>query len=267
MVGFTAGTVFEPSRVRLALPTAQAGLGRRPLRTFAARFGHGLLGGSVMGIGCACALTLERALYLASPLTDPRVIEGTLINMVCLGLTFGTAAGLVFGLLAALEAPVDVTSAATPVSLLSSNRATAARQVLVLATTLTVAITLGGRLVVELLQGPLGPLRWGLVDGLFIGAVGGLGGALSYVLAFTAWGQWVVLTRVLLPLTGKLPWDPAAFLDDAYRRGVLRQTGAVYQFRHVRLQHHLGRTYRRRHDRFAPAAFPPRGPAPRSTEA
>ncbi|MEU2630094.1 helix-turn-helix domain-containing protein [Kitasatospora sp. NPDC007106] len=266
MVGLGTGTAFEPSRVRLALPTARAGLGRRPLRTFAARFGHGLLGGSVMGVGCACALTLERALYLGSPLTDPRVIESTLINMVCLGLTFGTAAGLVFGLMAALEAPVDVTSAATPISLLSSNRATVVRQLLVLATTLTVAIALSGRLVVELLQGPLGPLRWGLSDGLFIGAVGGIGGALSYVLAFTAWGQWIVLARVLLPLKGVLPRDPAAFLDDAYRRGVLRRTGAVYQFRHVRLQHHLGRTHRHRHHDFAPATFPPRGPVSESPE-
>jgi hypothetical protein len=30
-----------------------------------------------------------------------------------------------------------------------------------------------------------------------------------------------------------------AFLDDAYRRGVLRQTGSAYQFRHARLQEHL----------------------------
>jgi hypothetical protein len=29
------------------------------------------------------------------------------------------------------------------------------------------------------------------------------------------------------------------FLDDAYRRGVLRQGGAAYQFRHARLQDHL----------------------------
>jgi hypothetical protein len=30
------------------------------------------------------------------------------------------------------------------------------------------------------------------------------------------------------------------FLDDAHRRrGVLRQAGAVYQFRHIELQHRL----------------------------
>jgi hypothetical protein len=29
------------------------------------------------------------------------------------------------------------------------------------------------------------------------------------------------------------------FLADAHRRGVLRQAGAVYQFRHIELQHRL----------------------------
>jgi hypothetical protein len=83
-----------------------------------------------------------------------------------------------------------------------------------------------------------------------IGAIGGLSGGLSYAFAFTAWGQWVVLSRVWLPLTGRLPWAMTAFLDDAYRRGVLRQAGAVYQFRHARLQDHLSRGLRAdAHDR------------------
>ncbi|MDH6579163.1 helix-turn-helix transcriptional regulator [Kitasatospora sp. MAP5-34] len=256
MTAFGGGVVFEPARVRLRLPGTHTSIGRRPIRTFTARFGSGLLGGFVMGVGSACALTLERALYQGSPITNPYVIEGTLINMLCFGLIFGSAAGLVFGLMAALEAPVDVTSAATPVSLLSSNRATVGRQILVLVPLFTLAIALGGRLIVDLLQGLLGPLNWKLSDGLFIGAVGGLGGAFSYALAFTAWGQWVLLSRVWLPLTGKLPWDAVAFLDDAYQRGVLRQTGAVYQFRHIRLQHHLGHTFRQRQANYLPASFP-----------
>ncbi|AXE25436.1 XRE family transcriptional regulator [Streptomyces globosus] len=251
------GTAFAPTRIRLTLRVAHESLGRRSLRTFAVRFGHGLIGGAVMGVGCACALSLGRALAAGTSVVDPRIIEGTLINMLVLGLIFGSAAGLVFGLMAVLEVPVDVTAAATPLSLLASNRATAGRQFLILATAFTLAIAFGGYLIVHLLQGTMGPLNWAVRDSLFIGAVGGLGGAASYVLAFTAWGQWIVLARVWLPLAGRLPWDPAAFLDDAYRRGVLRQTGAVYQFRHVRLQHHLGRSFRDRHRDFAPATFTP----------
>jgi hypothetical protein len=37
----------------------------------------------------------------------------------------------------------------------------------------------------------------------------------------------------------KLPWSLMPFLDDAHQRGVLRQQGAVYQFRHARLQAYL----------------------------
>jgi hypothetical protein len=55
-------------------------------------------------------------------------------------------------------------------------------------------------------------------------------------------GRWIVLTCGWLPLTGRLPWVPAAFLEEARRRGVLRQAGAYYQFRHARLQDHLVRT-------------------------
>lgn len=250
-------TAFEPAHVRLRLPGAGTGIGRRPVRAFVARFGAVLLGGFVMGVGCACALALQRRLFYGIPLANELVIKGTLINMLVLGLIFGAGAGVVFGIMAALEAPLDVTSAATPAGLLAANRATVLRQVLVLVPMLTLAIAVGGHLITGLLDGILGTLGWNVADGLVIGAVGGIGGTCSYALSFTAWGRWLVLSRVWLPLTGKLPWDTVAFLDDAYRRGVLRQTGAVYQFRHVRLQHHLARSYREHQSRYVPASFGP----------
>ncbi|MGW7400181.1 helix-turn-helix domain-containing protein [Streptomyces cyaneofuscatus] len=249
------GEAFEPTRVRLTLRFTHGGPVHRPLRTVALRSVQGLLGGTVAGIGCACALTLERALVQRIPLLDQDVVVDTLLNMAILGLIFGSAGGLVFGAMGLLEAPVDVMTAATPVSLLAANRATAARQFLILAPALSVTIAVGGYLIVELLRGVMGPLHWEVADSVLFGAACGLGGAASYVLTFTAWGQWLVLARIWLPLAGRLPWDPAAFLDDAYRRGVLRQTGAVYQFRHARLQHHLGRVFRERHPDFAPTAF------------
>ncbi|MFI5530371.1 helix-turn-helix domain-containing protein [Kitasatospora sp. NPDC051853] len=250
------GAAVEPAGVRLTLRARHPRLGRHPLRTFAVRFVQGLYGGAVMGVGCATAFALERTLATGRPFTDRRVVEGTLIDMLVLALVLGLAVGLVFGLAAALEAPVDVTAAATPAGLLASNRTTVTRQFLVLAPALALAIAGGGHLVVGLFQGTLGRLNWALQDGLLIGAVGGLGGAASYLLAFTAWGQWLLLARVWLPLTGRLPRDPVAFLDDAYHRGVLRRAGAVHQFRHVRLQHHLGGAHRRRHRHPAPATAP-----------
>ncbi|MBV6700453.1 NACHT domain-containing protein [Kitasatospora aureofaciens] len=51
-------------------------------------------------------------------------------------------------------------------------------------------------------------------------------------------GRYAV-ARVVLAARGQLPWRLTAFLQDAYRRGVLRQAGSVYQFRHARVRERL----------------------------
>jgi hypothetical protein len=109
-----------------------------------------------------------------------------------------------------------------------------------------VAVGLGMISVIGLAQGFLGPFVFGLDNALTVGLASGLGGGLGYALSFTAWGQWVVFSRLWLPLTGQLPWAVMAFLDDAYQRGVLRQSGAVYQFRHARLQDRLSQVFEAR---------------------
>lgn len=115
---------------------------------------------------------------------------------------------------------MDIAAAATPMRLLSVNRSTATRQFLVLAAAVTVGLAVCGYVVVGLLQQVLPwTLLWPLDAALLLGAVGGLGGSAAYVLALTAWGQWLTVARFWLPLTRRLPWDTAAFLDDAYRRG------------------------------------------------
>lgn len=167
-----------------------------------------------------------------------------LADSLVYGLVFGLAAGLAFGLLGLLEAPLDIGSAVSPLGLLGTNRRSVAAWLLVWAPTFGLMVMFGSELVVALLQGLVGPLAWSLQAGFRLGLLSGLGGALGYTLALTAWGQWAILARIWLPLTGRLPWSVAAFLDDAYRRGVLRQAGAVYQFRHAQLQHHLARTHR-----------------------
>jgi hypothetical protein len=79
----------------------------------------------------------------------------------------------------------------------------------------------------------------GLVGGLVFGLVFGLGFGLVVGLRQTAWG-WFAVARCWLALRGRLPWRLMGFLADAHQqRGVLRQAGAVYQFRHVELQRHL----------------------------
>ncbi|MFD9373091.1 helix-turn-helix domain-containing protein [Streptomyces sp. NPDC060020] len=230
---------FEPSRVRIRLPGRRRRSAGPSARRVAALVPAGLLGGFVMGLGCGLAYTVGAQLTYGGVLANPAVLEATAVNCLMYGLTFALAGGLVLGLVATLETPIDLGRAATPTDLLAVNRSMVVRQALFLAPMLTVVIAFGGRLMTELLQGVVGPLTWPMADGLALGAVGGVAGALCYALAFTAWGQWVLLARVWLPLTGRLPWATVAFLEDAYRRGVLRQVGAVYQFRHARLQRHL----------------------------
>lgn len=58
--------------------------------------------------------------------------------------------------------------------------------------------------------------------------------------------QWLFLGR-------RLPWRTMAFLSDAHQRGVLRQVGAVYQFRHIRLQERLAARHLRWRPYFEPA--------------
>ena len=58
----------------------------------------------------------------------------------------------------------------------------------------------------------------------------------------SAWSCYVD-ARLRLAALRRLPWRAISFLDDAHRRGVLRQTGAVYQFRHIRLQEQLAAGY------------------------
>jgi hypothetical protein len=77
-------------------------------------------------------------------------------------------------------------------------------------------------------------LEIGLASGLAVGLAVGTGVSMSQ----TAWPSYL-LERVWLVLNQRLPWSLMSFLADAHRRGVLRQAGEVYQFRHIELQHRL----------------------------
>ncbi|MFI9202389.1 NACHT domain-containing protein [Streptomyces sp. NPDC053048] len=85
---------------------------------------------------------------------------------------------------------------------------------------------------------PYHPLRttvFAAVIGLFHGGILGAGVALPA----HSWPHYSI-ARLLLAARGRLPWRLQTFLTDAHRLGVLRRIGPVYQFRHARLQQHLG---------------------------
>jgi len=145
----------------------------------------------------------------------------------------GLAGGLAFGLVSGLggfEGPVDIKAAPSPWDLLITDRRKAALQAL--GWWLAAGLMLGLGSVLELDSG------FGYAFGLLFGY------GLWHLVGNSVWVRWVVFARFWLPLGGRLPWAVMAFLDDAHQRGVLRQTGPVYQFRHARLQDHLAGHYR-----------------------
>jgi hypothetical protein len=73
-------------------------------------------------------------------------------------------------------------------------------------------------------------LAVGLVAGLVVGALVGL-----VVVTSSAWAKFTI-ARMWLALRGQLPWQLMPFLAEAHHRGVLRQAGGTYQFRHHRIQ-------------------------------
>ncbi|MFF3127396.1 helix-turn-helix domain-containing protein [Streptomyces sp. NPDC057908] len=243
--GLAAGTLFglvywhasaraalrpSPVRMRLGIGTPTT---RRNARI---RFLIGLLGGAV---GMALLILVDEGLVAPLGLADGQgaSIDAGLVFVVPIALSIG----LVFGLIALFEAPVRTETVVSPADLLHIDRRNVAYHLL----TWTLVLGIGVGLVNGIVYGPLRGFEVGLVFGL----EGAFGAGLGYGLSLTAWGQWVALARIWLPLTGQLPWALIAFLDDAHQRGVLRQVGAVYQFRHAWIQSHLSRSHQQRHGR------------------
>jgi hypothetical protein len=161
----------------------------------------------------------------------------------------GLVAGLVGGLLFAMFglgldgfglSPVftDLEAAASPQAVLARER----RVVLVLglgsALAVLLAVLLAALLVVVLgfrhrFFGT-GQLAAGVISGLLIAVMVGV----LYSWGSSVWPPYI-LARRWLASERRLPWSLMGFLADAHQRGVLRQAGAVYQFRHIELQHRL----------------------------
>ncbi|MFI9011488.1 NACHT domain-containing protein [Actinosynnema sp. NPDC053489] len=198
-----------PTRTSLRLPTTPDEV-RAALRALTA----GLAAGVTAGFGFALVYA-----YLAL-LSGPKIsMEVTL----ALGSAITITIVLPLCLVMLMTAPADIARAATPHATLRADRR---RTLLVVAAAVFSA----------------GPLVWFRVAP-WIGAF--VGPALGLTLFVTsAWGSLAVLrVAVLAKWPSRLPVRVVSFLDDAHRRGVLRQVGATYRFRHLRLRQHLARTH------------------------
>lgn len=197
----------------------------------------GILCGFVFGV---CLGTAHRALDVVTS-RSTAALGFWVFDAMMFGIVYAVGVAVVFWILGLIETPVDLTSASRPADLIRANRALLAGPALVLAPLFAGFIVAVPELLTALDVGrPFGiELDWEPSLVVAAGLVSAIAGGAGYVLGMTPWGQWLVFARVWLPLTGRLPWAVVAFLEDACRRGVLRQSGPYYQFRHARLQAHL----------------------------
>ncbi|WP_131770582.1 NACHT domain-containing protein [Candidatus Protofrankia californiensis] len=208
------------------------------------RYGHGFafgLGGAVAtGLAASFRKTPEpRYLdlhgfgYIRSGLrlvgrASCVVLSCVLAGGEILGVLCGIVGGLMVGVLQFSWVPVKADHARGPADLLHAHR------------TIFVRNLLGGA-AGGLVVGVVVSVAIGSVDRLLSGAITGvLGGLAVGMAAANAWIGYRV-SHLWLAVQGRIPWRLVRFLDDSYDRGLLRQVGAAYQFRHVRLQERLAK--------------------------
>ena len=136
------------------------------------------------------------------------------------------------GLLFWLGFPADVTLAISPLSTMRADRNAAMLRGAILALLVLLPLTAIG-----LAIGYFGRPGTDVTVAGYAVVIVALG-LLSVTLS--AWMR-LQVARAYLATAGRLPWRLVSFLEDAHARGVLRQAGAAYQFRHVRLQERLAR--------------------------
>ena len=154
---------------------------------------------------------------------------GTTVTQAGISAIIGAAlvTALVMGLEHGLKAvPGDLTAAESPQTVLARDRWAALRLMLVTG------------VMAGVLAGIAGSLAFGIAGSLAFGIAGGLGAGLFVSGTRTAWPSYIA-TIGWLALHHRLPWSLMDFLADARERGILRQAGTVFQFRHIDLQHRL----------------------------
>jgi serine/threonine protein kinase len=228
---------------------------------FALTVGLGIGGALLSGLACGLALGSHVWLHRPTLITTVPSPREALRQDRTATLAFGLATAVAFGTVGGLTVGYSGDPAVTIPSAFANIAVTALLG-------LAAGALLGG-----LSYGRVGAISYGLAvtiaGGLADGPayVTGIGPGLSYGLAFgcavaaitmlpRAWGTYTV-NRICLALRGQLPWRLMAFLTDAHRRGVLRQSGGVYQFRHARLQHQLAGSIKSRDPRQRVHGMPP----------
>jgi protein kinase-like protein/NACHT domain-containing protein len=253
-LSFGLGSRKEPSHAQIRIRRAASPYLRRVAEgfvvgaAFALAVGLGLDGTVLSGLACGLALGshvwLHKPTFIAT-VPNPREV---LRQDRTAALAFGLAAALAFGTVGGFT----VGYAGDPAVSIPNRCAD-----IVVTALLSLA---AGALIGGLSYGRVGAICYALAVTM-AGALAdgpayitGFGPGLSYGITFgcgiaavtmlpRAWGAFTV-NRTWLALRGHLPWQLMAFLADAHHRGVLRQSGGVYQFRHARVQRRLAQIHR-----------------------
>ncbi|BCL17036.1 NACHT domain-containing protein [Micromonospora sagamiensis] len=227
--------VYAPRPRRLASDQSQAGVHYHPEKaqrwlTFLARHmsEHG-----VQDVGWWELSPLIRTVFVT--------LAGLLVTLMT-ALLFVPVFGPVFGLavtaVAGLVTVVVVVQTGGPPQSIHAEETTP-RSALSTERARAISRGVGGGALIGVAIGLLLAILLGLGIGYAVLLVAVLGGAYTLATALDhPWGSFLV-ARFWLGVTGRLPFGLPRFLEDAHRRGVLRQSGARYQFRHLILQEHL----------------------------
>jgi len=200
---------LSPSRVQWRI----RGRGTEIRQTVVTALGAGLVGGVLFGV----------VFWLVA-----RDLNALLLGLVA-GLVAGVASGLGVGLVTAMQVPIEQAQVVSPRALLRTDRAHAILQACLAGLT---SATVSG-LAAALLARPQARVGVTIVAGAGVGFA-----TILVVMCNSAWGRWQ-LSRAWLAITGKVPWLLIEFLEDSHSRGILRQTGGFYEFRHLKLQERL----------------------------
>jgi NACHT domain len=196
----------------------------------------GLLPGLAIGLGLAGERLPSygvrwkpiRAVCGGASVGIAALISGAVIDKLTVGMAFA----LLFALFAGLAAGLQGTRGGPQLEVASSPHAALARD---RRTALAIGTMTAAAIGVPVALAAVG---LGLAGSITLGIVSGIAAGLAAISYQSAWPRWQ-LARGWLGARQRLPWRLMAFLEEAYYRGVLRQSGPVYQFRHAELQRRL----------------------------
>ncbi|RZT77911.1 NACHT domain-containing protein [Micromonospora violae] len=237
---FVAALASAFSLINTVLSTWRKALPTRPswnLRRLPARLLSGIATGLALAIPIGALVGLivglddldSDAEMWATIMAD----GGPLAMWTVLAITVGI--GVPIGIGRWLATPLDDQAPVSPRSVLRSDRVTC------LTISLAAGISAGSGLAIVHRVDPELLAFSGHSGGTSFGPAGFGGLAVFGSVLLGAGSPWTSYTvaRAWLAIWGRLPWRLMGFLDDAHQRGILRQVGPAYQFRHDLVQRHL----------------------------